>query len=80
MNILQLRQEQLALPFEYFKGMHVLGKEDKPVVTDHQDRYLIVPTDMYIQDQSDGVPTNLYNAFLQMSKAKGFTHLMLIYV
>ena len=76
-NILQLRQEQLDLPFEYFRGAHALegGRE---LVTEHEGRYFMVPTDIAIQLNENPL-TMLYNTLLQMSKIAGFTHLMLIY-
>lgn len=78
LNILQLRQEQIPdLPFTFYRGL-VLVSNDAPLVTDHEGRYLMVPTQMYIG--GDDNITYLYNAILKMAQMKGFTHLMLIYV
>lgn len=78
LNILQLRQKQLDLPFEFFRNMHIPEDTSKVLVTEHEGRYFIVPTYLVIQGHEEII--FLYNTLLQMAKAKGFTHLMLIYV
>lgn len=78
-NILQLRQEQLPeLPFTFYRGLVVPGTTES-LVTDHEDRYLMVPTQMIIADEQ-GQDNTVFNVFLGMARVAGFTHLMLIYV
>lgn len=77
-KILQLRQSQMPdLPFTFYRGLGFVDN-GKEAVTDHEGRYLMVPTHMVIGGENDII--YLYNAVLRMAQAKGFTHLMLIYV